>query len=549
MSHWRRVAKAVVLVPTTDLAHQWRAEIERALDLRVGLLGDGGTDSLFDCDVLVTVVHSAAGQVPEQVRLARGTRPVLLVADECHRYGADTFSGALDAPYHATLGLTATPERGYDSGMEQHVFPKVGEVVFEYAYEDAVSEGVIVDFDCAFVGLDFRPRERTAYDELSDRIVSTKQGLMFAHPELEITGSEFFPRVTALARDEDPTALAFLSAVAKRRHVLLYARARSDFIAWLVDRTAWGGKAILFHERIDQCDELVEILAQAGIAAVSHHSELTSSARRRALDSFASGETRAIVAPKTLDEGIDVPDADLAIIVAGSTVKRQRIQRIGRVLRRAEGKPRARVILLYVRGSREDPNQLGASDGFAEAMEKIDRAVWFNWPRQGERLLAHLRGEIVQRADRPPRGERPASHRPAAAELTHPEELPPTEGQLLDLAQRGYRGEQPISQAAADRVLVGLPRSRRRPRVGAPAHRSATPPTFAQILQAIPAGRRLSDERRAAHVAGLRRDLRARIEAELDRIRAMPGEKQKQALVMLQARRDRVQAGLEALDP
>ena len=476
MARWRRVAKAVVLVPTIELAEQWSTEIARALDLRAGTVGGGHNDSLFDCDVLVAVINSAVRSVPEQVRLASSTRPVLLVADECHRYGAETFSAALDAPFAATIGLSATPQRTYDRGMEDHVIPAIGDVVFELTYEAAIQEGVIVDFDCSFVGLDFTASERGEYDDLSDRIATTKNILLDTHPELELSDIGFFAAVTALARDDDPSALAFLAAVARRRQVLLHAKARVGFITWLVSQASWSGKAILFHERIDQCDELVDLLADADVPAVSHHSALGMSARREALKRFASGATRAIVTPKTLDEGIDVPDADVAIIVAGSTVRRQRIQRIGRVLRTAAGKERARVLLLYVRRTREDPNQLGASDGFAEEMEKIDRASWFRWPLDGESVLAYLRDEFVARSHRPPRGQDATRRPPAPQPLTDPVELPPTEGQLWRSRGEGIAGmlrslRRTRSNSSCTPLSDDAEQSRHHPRrIGTPPH-------------------------------------------------------------------------------
>ena len=478
----RRTAKAVVLIPTIELAGQWHKQLRQQLNARVGLLGGGHGDTLFDCDVLVAVINSAVDEVPEQVRLCQSTRPVLLIADECHRYGAPTFSRALAAPWEATLGLSATPERSYDDGMELHVFPAIGEVVYEYTHQHALAEGVIVDFDVAFVGVDFSPLEHQDYELQSEAITTARQHLVLAHPELELSSRHFFARVQHLARDDDPAALAFLGAVAKRRGILLKAAARLEFVKWLTTSNAWLGKPILFHERIEQCEEIATVLNDAGIAVGAHHSGLGRLERRQVLSDFESGRLRAIVAPKTLDEGIDVPDADVAVIVAGSGVKRQRIQRMGRVLRTSTGKKRASVILIYVRGSREDPNAGSMSDAFAEAMEAVDRALWFAWPVDGDRILAFLRGEAVNNAGRPLAApERMRQRQPKdAPPLSHPEELPPTERQLLDLARRGYRGDNPISQAAADRLLAKLPASRRQGSVTWPARRS-TPTTFRRL--------------------------------------------------------------------
>jgi RNA polymerase primary sigma factor len=548
----RRTAKAVVLIPTIELAAQWHKQLRQQLNARVGLLGGGHGDTLFDCDVLVAVINSAIDEVPEQVRLCESTRPVLLIADECHRYGAPTFSRALVAPWEATLGLSATPERSYDDGMELHVFPAIGQVVYEYTHEHALAQGVIVDFDVAFVGVDFSPREHQDYELQSDAITTARQHLVLAHPELELSSRQFFAKVQHLALDEDPSALAFLSAVAKRRGVLIKAAARLEFVKWLTTSDAWPGKPILFHERIEQCEEIATVLNDAGIPVGAHHSRLGRLERRQVLSDFESGRLRAIVAPKTLDEGIDVPDADVAVIVAGSGVKRQRIQRMGRVLRTSVGKKRASVILIYVRGSREDPNAGAMSDAFAETMEAIDRALWFAWPGGADRILAYLRGEAVKEAGRPVETPAFTRHRQPrdAPPLSHPEELPPTERQLLDLARRGYRGDNPISQAAADRMLAKLPVSRRQGRPpGGPAVYASDVPTFAQMLKRLPQVRRLPPPLRHAPIARLRRDLTERVETEIARIRRLPRDEQEAELIKLKLRRDRLKGELDGLNP
>jgi superfamily II DNA or RNA helicase len=85
--------------------------------------------------------------------------------------------------------------------------------------------------------------------------------------------------------------------------------------------------------------------------------------RKAMLGQFARGELVAIAAPKVLDEGIDVPAADLAIIFATSKTRRQMVQRMGRVLRRKTDGRLARFIVLYVENTTEDP-AAGAHESF-----------------------------------------------------------------------------------------------------------------------------------------------------------------------------------------
>jgi RNA polymerase primary sigma factor len=96
-----------------------------------------------------------------------------------------------------------------------------------------------------------------------------------------------------------------------------------------------------------------------------------------------------VAAPRTLDEGIDVPDADFGVIVAGSSVLRQKIQRAGRVLRRAPGKQRACVLVLYVEATIDDPRGSGDAS-FARAMDELGRAHWFSWPVESDGISAFV---------------------------------------------------------------------------------------------------------------------------------------------------------------
>jgi hypothetical protein len=107
--------------------------------------------------------------------------------------------------------------------------------------------------------------------------------------------------------------------------------------------------------------------------------------RDAVLRAFRLGSLQAITAARTLDEGIDVPDVSVAVIVAGSTVRRQRIQRIGRILRPAQRK-KARILVCYVAGARDDPAMREDPDAFYEEMKGLGRVISFRWPAEAGRI-------------------------------------------------------------------------------------------------------------------------------------------------------------------
>jgi superfamily II DNA or RNA helicase len=381
--HVRDGGCAVVLVPTQELMHQWAARIREwaSDDLRRVTKRDGtNRGSLSGSDVLVCVVNTAVAQLETELRGV--LRPVMLVADECHRYGAETFRRALRGPYVATLGLSATPERSGDAGMQEAVVPTVGPVVYRYDYDRALADGVISEFGVTFVGLDLSASDRERYEKLTKSIADSLRELMNDYPELEENPYLFEELEQLIETTHDRRIADLFRAVTERQQILQNAPARRTFVQWLAQQGMPGARGILFHSRIEGCEELAGVLRLADVPAGVHHSGLTKNERRDALHSFERGRVRVLCSPRTLDEGIDVPDADFALIVAGSTVTRQRIQRLGRVLRKADGKTIARGFVLYIRDTVEDPRR--REDPFALELQRLERASWTLWPEESE---------------------------------------------------------------------------------------------------------------------------------------------------------------------
>ena len=489
-----RFAKAVVVVPTIELMQQWERALRiRLPDVPVALLGGGNRGHLVDAEVLVSVVNSAAEYVDGQIRSISSNRPVLLVADECHRLGAASFSRVLDAPFAATLGLSATPERAGDYGMEERVFPSLGEVVFRYTHADGLADGVIADFGVAFIGVDLTAGERREYERVNDRVADALNHLLESHWNLRGIDDrrEFFAAIQMLVKREDPAAEAFMAAVGKRSGIVISAARRLELVQWLFKQARPAGKALLFHERIESCEELAEALAEMGVPAAAHHSDLSSVERRSVLDAFARGRTQVLVAPRTLDEGIDVPDAEVAIIVSGSSVGRQAIQRIGRVLRPAPGKGFARIGLIYARGCHDDPRASESLDGLAAAMEEMERAWWFEGARDRAAIGAFFTAERLPE-------RRPHAQTPPGA-----------------------------SSAPQHRQVRSEPRE------------LVAPPTFAETRSEIRRLRRLSGGNQGALRRRLERRVKDRVSWELGRIMQLPSEQARSQLIRLSRRATR----------
>ncbi|AKL74004.1 DNA/RNA helicase, superfamily II [Actinobacteria bacterium IMCC26256] len=370
--------RAVVLVPTIELLHQWKKELANIGISEIGLLGDGNNDSLFGYRVLVAVVNSTRDKA---LGLQHGIAG-LLVADEVHRFASEHNRRGLKEGFAQRLGLSATLERP-DELHEEVLLPYFRDVVYQLGYERATQDGVIARVRVAMVGVDLLPEERERYDEL-DSQVRLQHGVLINKHGAPSTGryAKFMSFVVRLSKKgsflERIAANKYLKAVGERRKILAETPNKLDALESLASAIAQSDRAIMFTSTIDSCEAIVQELASLGFRSASHHSKIKKKERFKRLKDFATGLLKAIVTAHTLEEGIDVPTADLGIIFGGSKQRREMVQRLGRVLRLKPDGRDARFVVLYVEGTSEDPKR-GYQEEFIEEMVGIAREVkYFN---------------------------------------------------------------------------------------------------------------------------------------------------------------------------
>ena len=391
-SHLNAGGRAVIVVPTKDLVYQWRGELERLLldtlkmTVSIGQLGDGFQHSLVDSHVLVATAQSAF----RYVLLPDGVKG-LLVADEVHHYGAERWSAILEDEFEARLGLTATYERDHD-GYDKYLDPFFEDVVFSVDYERALDDGVIAPFRIAFIGVPFTPDERSAYDAYDEK-VRKKFGLLVNDYGLPATPhAEFMRGVNRLSKGSDHAAFQaglYLSAFNRRREVLAGARSKFARLDDLVEAVRHAEKTIVFAQTVQAASRAVEVFQAEGIEGALLTSDMPTLDRRSILAGFEDGTHELVAAPRLLDEGIDVAAADLAIILAASRSRRQMVQRMGRVLRLKDDGRDARLAVLFVEGTAEDPRV--SQEAFLEFVENAaDEIEYFDSQASAEELAEYL---------------------------------------------------------------------------------------------------------------------------------------------------------------
>ena len=322
----------VIIAPTIDLLHQWYARLVNAFNTLIGVYY--GAEKIVE-PITVTTYHSA-GDLIEQY----GNQFKLIIFDEVHHLPAPSWGEtALMSPSPFRLGLTAT----YPDEMEQNnsrwsLDDLIGPIVYEQDIDSLV--GVrLAEYRTERIRVDLTATEREQYDE-----------------DYAIYSSYF--RSRQLQRSHGSKwllELMRLSAFDKEARRALLARQRIQAILAGADNKLQALDDLLreyAHEQVLVFTESNAIVYQIArrhlIPALTH--ETKASERKHILEAFQEGHYRAIVTSRVLNEGVDVPEAKVAVVLGGTASAREYIQRLGRVLRKT-GNRRAALFEVIVRNT------------------------------------------------------------------------------------------------------------------------------------------------------------------------------------------------------
>lgn len=307
---------ALILVPTIDLMHQWYEQLLAAFDMPIGLLG-GGDHQLEP--ITVSTYDSAYLRMDQM-----GDRFGLLICDECHHLPATTTRLAAImsiAPFR--LGLTATPER--TDGQEADLYDLIGPLC--YRGEIADLEGkYLAPYRLEQVPVILDPDERIAYDNAyaQYREFARNTGINFSKPD----GWSQFIQVCFRSQEGRDA----YSAYRMQKRLARASRAKLRMV-WQLLRQHKGKQVLLFTDDNATAYAISETFF---IPVITHHTR--GSERKRLLDGFRAGTLPFLVNSHVLNEGVDVPDVSVGIIVSGSGSVRAHVQRLGRILRPQTGK-------------------------------------------------------------------------------------------------------------------------------------------------------------------------------------------------------------------
>ena len=359
-----------IVVPTVVLLNQWYEEIKEKSNLpedAIGFLGAGYEDNFNENQkrIIICVLKSAAKKLPNIVEEKLGSK-LLLVVDECHRAGAPEMRKVFKVKRKYGLGLSATPERE-DSEEEKNgiVFNgsynesllgrEIGPLIYEMSLKQAFDMGILPGFELKHYGLPLTMKERSKYDSISHSIKELNSKLKEQGRGKKINSdSDLWSWCQSLSKQEGrlgDLARLFVRKTRERKYLLYNAKARNDAVVDILKgelKDNPNARAILFHERIEEVMNLHNRLLKKGISVVAENSQLSDILRETSIDLFRRGIARVIVSARSLIEGFNVPSADIGIIVASSTSVRQRIQTLGRVLRKTQVGGKEKKAVVYV---------------------------------------------------------------------------------------------------------------------------------------------------------------------------------------------------------
>jgi superfamily II DNA or RNA helicase len=320
----------LVIAPTLDLVRQWFDLLRATFGGPVGLIGGGA----YRLESLTVTTYDSAYLHMEHV----GARFGLLVFDECHHLPGASYglSAKLSlAPYR--LGLTATPER--TDGRDAELEALCGPIVYRKDIVE-LSGDYLADYETVRLTVELSPAERTEYDAERARYRGfvMAEGIRMSSPD---GWTQFMQRASRSAEGRRAW-----QAYLRQKELAFSAPAKLEQVAYLLHRHR-DDRVLLFT---GDNATAYQVSRRFLVPAITHQTRVPE--RSEILSGLAAKRYGAVVTSKVLNEGVDIPEANVAIVMSGSGSVREHVQRLGRILRKKDGK-RAVLYELVTAGTGE----------------------------------------------------------------------------------------------------------------------------------------------------------------------------------------------------
>jgi len=371
----------LIIVPTKEIFDQWVIEVESLYSGVPILLAGAGNDWKLSPDkrtflsnikrqrFIIATMDTASSD--DFMEFISQSEDIVLVADEVHRIGSTSRRKLLSIKFRFKLGLSATPERLFDKEGNKAIIDAFGnQPVYELGIGDKVRLNenseikvpILGHFLCKYY-YDFEivklnETEQSQWDEITNRY----KRLRARNRQYEVNSDD--------SHENDFLKLLLI----ERARIIKSAEAKIlSAVKIISERYPKNGRWLIYCDTQDQMNEVWERVASflPDIPVLRYYSEMSLLERSMVLSRFEESPG-IIVSIKCLDEGVNIPSADGAVILASSTNPREYIQRRGRVLRRHYGKGDVSIIDTIVL-----PNSITNTAAAAIIRSELSRAYSF----------------------------------------------------------------------------------------------------------------------------------------------------------------------------
>lgn len=342
----------IIVVPDKTLVNQWSDELDLYNKRVIRCFSENNNWQIKLKDYIeiskimdqynyyVVVTNDSYVTERFQRELSKIGRNYLLVIDECHTWGTEAMLNNLPEP-SMRLGLSATPEIFYSKIKTDKLMKFFGGIVAEYSLEDAIRDEKLVPYKYFPHFVKFSDEEKTKYNDLTKKIVRL---IGYDIDDMSDKFAQFgglleillFSRARIVygAEDKINNLKNIVVDIANQKNLIIYCGPTS----YLNENSNLTEK-----DSLTQLEMVNKLLGQLDLKFAQYTSKETEAERKNALQAFTSGDFSTLVAIKCLDEGVNIPQIERAIIMASSTNPREFVQRRGRILRTYPGKTHSEI--------------------------------------------------------------------------------------------------------------------------------------------------------------------------------------------------------------
>ena len=356
-----------IIVPKLHLMSQWYDELRSVgYDGEIGMHGGNHKGEMHDINIWS--INTARTQLDNP---DYGT-DAMLVVDEVHRSTGPANRAIYKLKPEWCLGISAT---AFQNGT--YIVNLIGGgLLYNYTFEDALRDKVVCDYRILNVGYNVDDETEELLSDIAEEIKIIRRVIKqnYGEPDSPDRWPMWVTELISLYPDAtEPVRLQYLWLMRKR---ILWANNERLLITYELCNEHWDRRIVVFHQEIDQVNEIHQGLLDLGHDAVKEHSGLHRTERHESIRKFKDGEANILVSCRTLDEGFNVPDVDIGIIAASSSTATQYIQRVGRILRKSPSKQGA---VLYRVSAMNTVDEFATHNLLSSGAVDASRVSFISW--------------------------------------------------------------------------------------------------------------------------------------------------------------------------